>query len=61
VLPDHECELLLVVDQFEELFTLTTDPAQARHFTDLIFVATMDHRSQVQVVIALRADFYDRP
>ena len=61
VLPSDEDQLLLVMDQFEELFTLTTDPAQARHFMDLIYQAVTDPHSQVRVVLTLRADFYDRP
>jgi len=61
VLPAENDQLLLVVDQFEELFTLTTDPTQARHFLNLIFQAVSDPHSQVRVIITLRADFYDRP
>jgi WD40 repeat protein len=61
VLPNEDDQLLVVVDQFEELFTLTVDPAQACHFMDLIFQAVSDPHSQVRVIITLRADFYDRP
>ena len=61
VLPSEDDQLLLVVDQFEELFTLTSDPAQARHFMDLIYQAVTDPHSQMRVVLTLRADFYDRP
>ncbi len=60
VLPE-EGELLLVIDQFEELFTLVEDEAERTHFLDLIYTAVMDNRSRVRVVITLRADFYDRP
>ncbi|MGW8225072.1 MAG: nSTAND1 domain-containing NTPase, partial [Anaerolineales bacterium] len=61
VLPAEGDQLLLVVDQFEELFTLSTDPTQSRQFLDLIFHAVSDPRSPVRVLITLRADFYDRP
>ena len=61
MLPDEHDELLLVIDQFEEVLTLTADPAHAGHLMNLIYAATTDARSPVRVVIALRADFYDRP
>lgn len=57
---DEQSELLLVVDQFEELFTLTAAP-EARRFMDSIYAAATDPRSRVRIVITLRADFYDRP
>jgi WD40 repeat protein/DNA-binding SARP family transcriptional activator len=60
-LPDGDSELLILVDQFEELFTLTTDEAVRRHFLDSLVVAATDPHSRVRVVISLRADFYDRP
>ena len=61
ILPDDDSQLLLVIDQFEELFTLVEDEAIREHFVDLIFSAVNDRRSRVWVVITLRADFYDRP
>ncbi len=61
VLPDGDGELLLVVDQFEEVFTLAEEEAEARHFMDLIFQAVTDPHSQIRVLVTLRADFYDRP
>jgi WD40 repeat protein/DNA-binding SARP family transcriptional activator len=54
-------ELLLVVDQFEELFTLTTDEETRRRFLDGLTALAADRRSPVRVVIALRADFLDHP
>ena len=56
-----ETELLLVVDQLEEVFTLVEDGQHTRHFLDLLFQAVTDPRSRVRVVVTLRADFYDRP
>ncbi|MEN8241197.1 MAG: protein kinase [Chloroflexota bacterium] len=61
ILPDDESELLLVIDQFEELFTLVEDEEQRSHFLDLLYTAVTDVRSRVRVVVTLRADFYDRP
>ena len=60
-LPSDQDELLLVVDQFEEVFTLGQDPQEARRFLDLLHAAAADPASRVRVIVALRADFYDRP
>ncbi len=57
VLPSGENTLLLVVDQFEEVFTQTTDEEERQQFIKLI--ATEDDR--LRVIVTLRADFYDRP
>ena len=58
-LPDSE--LLLVVDQFEELFTLTTDEEVRRRFLDGLTALAADPHSMVRVVVTLRADFLDHP
>lgn len=60
ILPE-DGELFLVIDQFEEIFITVDDEADKRHFLDLIVAAVTDPRSRVQVVVTLRADFYDRP
>ncbi|MGH2630630.1 MAG: BTAD domain-containing putative transcriptional regulator [Actinomycetota bacterium] len=55
-------EVVLVIDQFEELFTLTTTNEHERElFLESLRVATADPRSRVRVIVTLRADFYDRP
>ena len=54
-------ELLLVVDQFEELFTLTTDEEVRRRFLDGLTALAADPRTPVRVVVTLRADFLDHP
>ncbi len=54
-------ELLLVIDQFEELFTLTIDEQIRRRFLDAVEHALADQRCPLRVVLTLRADFYDRP
>jgi hypothetical protein len=62
ILPGDETrELLLVIDQFEELFTLVADEQVRARFIDSLFTAVADARSRLRVVITLRADFYDRP
>ena len=60
VLPP-ESELLLVVDQFEELFTLTSDEETRRGFLAGLSQLAADSRSRVRVVVTLRADFLDQP
>ncbi|MDX1417634.1 MAG: protein kinase, partial [Candidatus Promineifilaceae bacterium] len=62
VLPgDDETELLLIVDQFEELFTLVEDGQQRQFFLDSLLEAVSDPRGRVRLILTLRADFYDRP
>ena len=53
--------LLIVIDQFEELFTLTRDePSRIRLLQALLNLA-IDERSDTKVVLTMRADFVDRP
>ena len=61
VLPSDDSTLLLIIDQFEEVFTLVENKTEARHFLDSLYAAVMDPRSPVRVILTLRADFYDRP
>ncbi len=60
VLPD-DGQLLLVIDQFEELFTLCEDETARREFLDGLASAVTEERSRLRVILTLRADFYDRP
>ena len=61
VLPDDGTRLLLVIDQFEELFSLTQDKDTRRLFLDSLVTLGSDARSQVRTIVTLRADFFDRP
>jgi WD40 repeat protein/serine/threonine protein kinase/DNA-binding winged helix-turn-helix (wHTH) protein len=54
-----ESSLLLVVDQFEELFTMVPDGAEREAFIEGL--ADLRHNPRTRVVCTLRADFYDRP
>jgi DNA-binding SARP family transcriptional activator len=54
-------ELLLIVDQFEEAFTLTETEGDRALFLESLRVASADPASRVRVIATLRADFYDRP
>ena len=61
ILPNDGSELVLIIDQFEEVFTLVEDEATRQHFLNLLYTAVTDPRSRVRVIITLRADFYDCP
>ena len=54
-------QLLLVIDQLEELFTLTEDNTIRRQFVAGLLAALDEPDSRLRVVATLRADFYDRP
>ncbi|MEU1012911.1 helix-turn-helix domain-containing protein [Streptomyces sp. NPDC005890] len=53
---DGDGDTWLIVDQFEELYTLCPDPAERKQFIDHLLAAT-DTASRLRVVIAVRADF----
>ena len=64
VLPnDDVTELVLVIDQFEEVFTLLDAEREAAraHLLNSLVTAVLDERSRVRVILTLRADFTDRP
>ena len=61
LLPSDRSELVLVIDQFEEVFTLVEDEATRTHFLGSIEAAVTDPHSRLRVVVTLRGDFYDRP
>lgn len=54
-------QLLLVIDQFEELFTLCDDETDRERFLGVLAATVADPASRVRIVVTLRADFYDRP
>jgi len=61
LLPEDSGRLLLVIDQFEEIFTLVESEEERSRFIRNLEVALSDPHGRIVVVIALRADFYDRP
>ncbi len=61
LLPDPSARLVVVIDQFEELFTLAESKDETDRFVRNLEVALQDPHSRILVVLALRADFYDRP
>jgi DNA-binding SARP family transcriptional activator/WD40 repeat protein len=54
-------ELILVIDQFEELFTQLADETERANFLAALAEAITGIGSQLRVLVTLRADFYDRP
>ncbi|AIS02510.1 PD40 domain-containing protein [Streptomyces glaucescens] len=52
-------DTLVLVDQFEEVFTLCTDPAERAEFIDLL-LSSQDPARRLRVVLGVRADFYGR-
>jgi WD40 repeat protein/serine/threonine protein kinase/DNA-binding XRE family transcriptional regulator len=61
VLPaEAQTELVLLIDQFEELFTLCGDVAERSHVLRSIVSAVLDERSRVRIIITLRGDFVDQ-
>ncbi len=53
-------KVVLLIDQFEELFTLADD-VQRRRFIGKLAGALERNEGRLVVVVSLRADFYDRP
>ncbi|MCC7445912.1 MAG: protein kinase [Anaerolineae bacterium] len=62
ILPSNDdSELVLVIDQFEEIFTLLDDENTRAHILDNLLAAVNHPTSRLRVIVTLRADFYDRP
>ncbi|HET8847081.1 MAG TPA: TIR domain-containing protein, partial [Ktedonobacteraceae bacterium] len=53
-------KVVLFIDQFEEVFTLTSSAEERQHFFDLLATAVTELQRPLLVILALRADFYDR-
>lgn len=57
--PGTDADTWLIVDQFEELYTLGADPADRDAFIDRLVAAT-EPDSRLRVIIVVRADFLGR-
>src|SRR6266699_3645868 len=53
--------VVLLVDQFEELFTLTASEEERGQFITLLINALTEPHGSVVILLTLRADFSDRP
>ncbi|WP_240777393.1 WD40 repeat domain-containing protein [Nonomuraea basaltis] len=51
-------DFILIIDQFEEVFTLCPDPAEAAQFIAALVNAAREPESRTRVVIGVRTDFY---
>lgn len=60
ILPEDSM-LLLIIDQFEELFSLVRSEEVRRTFIDNLIAVADDERGRIRVVTTIRADFLDRP
>ena len=58
--PPRAERLVLLVDQFEEVFTLCENEADRRDFIAMLLHASKASRGRTIVVLTLRADFYHR-
>ena len=56
-----ETRVVLLIDQFEEVFTQTISEDERQHFIDLLVTAVTEPRGPIILILTLRADFYDRP
>ncbi len=61
LLPDPGAELLIVLDQLEELFTMVENDAERLHVLNSLRTAASDPGGRIRVVATLRADFFDQP
>lgn len=61
LLPDDRSHLLLVIDQFEELFTMVADEEVRTQFLSNLVTAIHDAHGRISVIVTLRADFYGHP
>jgi WD40 repeat protein len=57
---EEDTDLLIVVDQFEEIFTLCQDSAERDRFITTLIAAASAPTSRTRVVLGVRADFYSR-
>ncbi|MFL6125349.1 hypothetical protein [Actinophytocola sp.] len=53
-----DVDLVLVIDQFEEVYTLCADSAERERFVAALVFAATTPTSRVRVVLGVRADFY---
>ncbi len=59
--PGQGSRVVLMIDQFEELFTQTLSERERQRFIDLLVAAVTEPVGPLIVLLTLRADFYDRP
>jgi hypothetical protein len=60
LVPKTQSKVVLIVDQFEEVFTLTSSEEERQHFFDLLITAATEPHSPLVLILTLRADFSGR-
>lgn len=61
IVPMDNVQVVLFIDQFEEVFTLVEDESVRRAFLMNLYEAATHPESPLRIILALRADYYDRP
>ncbi|HEU4354033.1 MAG TPA: BTAD domain-containing putative transcriptional regulator [Actinomycetota bacterium] len=61
ILPDPDAELVIVLDQLEEVFTLVEEEDERLHLLESLRAAATAPEGRVRVITTLRADFFDQP
>ncbi|PKV83062.1 hypothetical protein [Streptomyces sp. TLI_146] len=56
---EARADVFVIVDQFEEVFTLCHDPAERTAFIEMLLTARQPE-NRLRVLLAMRADFYGR-
>lgn len=54
-------QLFVVIDSFEQVYTLCEDVAERQHFLDMLYETAYAVDAPIRLVVVLRADYYDRP
>ncbi len=57
---DSEERVVLVIDQFEELFAPSVKSEQREHFMNLLSATATEPYTRILIIVTLRADFYDQ-
>lgn len=60
ILPEGT-ELVLVIDQFEEAFTMVADEEERTLFLAMVRQAAVHPQSRLRIIVTMRADFLDHP
>lgn len=63
LMPEEDAELVLFIDQFEEVFTLSDTEEVRQQFLGALYYALMAPHGQrrLRLILTLRADYLDRP
>jgi WD40 repeat protein/serine/threonine protein kinase len=61
ILPTDDSRLVLVIDQFEELFSTVASESTRRLFLENLVSVAADQRSRIRIVLTMRADYFHRP